>query len=43
MPDEERPGAEGTPRAGDATARVVIQEPSRMRILRVLELLTAGV
>jgi cardiolipin synthase len=43
VPDEERPAAEGIPRPGDAAARVVIQEPSRMRILRVLELLTAGV
>jgi cardiolipin synthase len=30
-------------RAGDEAARVVIQEPGRMRILRVLQLLTAGV
>jgi cardiolipin synthase A/B len=43
LPDEERPRAEGIPRAGDQAARVVIQEPSRMRILRVLEVLTAGV
>ena len=43
LPDEERPRAEDIPQAGDDAARVVIQEPSRMRILRVLELLTAGV
>ena len=43
LPDEERPRAESIPRAGDVAARVVIQEPGRMRILRVLELLTAGV
>lgn len=43
LPDEERPRAESIPLAGDEAARVVIQEPSRMRILRVLELLTAGV
>ena len=43
LPDEERPKAEDIPRAGDEAARVVVQEPSRMRILRVLELLTAGV
>ena len=43
LPDEERPRAESIPRAGDVEARVVIQEPGRMRILRVLELLTAGV
>ena len=43
LPDNERPRAEDIPRAGDEAARVVVQEPSRMRILRVLELLTAGV
>ena len=43
LPDEERPGVEGIARAGDVEARAVIQEPSRMRILRVLQLLTAGV
>jgi cardiolipin synthase A/B len=43
LPNEERPRAEDIPKAGDEKARVVIQEPSRMRILRVLELLTAGV
>ena len=43
LPDEERPRAENIQRAGDDAARVVIQEPGRMRILRVLELLTAGV
>jgi cardiolipin synthase len=43
LPDEERPRAEDIPKAGDDKARVVIQEPSRMRILRVLGLLTAGV
>ena len=40
---EERPRAESIPPAGDIAARVVIQEPRRMRILRVLQLLTAGV
>ena len=43
LPDEERPRAEGIRPEGDVAARVVVQEPSRMRILRVLELLTAGV
>jgi cardiolipin synthase A/B len=43
LPDEERPDPERVPRAGDEAARVVIQEPRRMRILRVLQLLTAGV
>ena len=43
LPDEERPRAKDIPLAGDEAARVVVQEPSRMRILRVLELLTAGV
>ena len=43
LPDEECPRAESIPRAGDDAARVVIQEPNRMRILRVLQLLTAGV
>ena len=43
LPDWERPWAEGIPPAGDQVARVVVQEPRRMRILRVLQLLTAGV
>jgi cardiolipin synthase len=43
LPEDERPGADGIARAGDEAARVVIQEPGRMRILRVLQLLTAGV
>ena len=43
LPDEERPDPEHVPWAGDEAARVVIQEPRRMRILRVLQLLTAGV
>ena len=43
LPAEERPRAESIPPAGDIAARVVIQEPRRMRILRVLQLLTAGV
>ena len=43
LPAEERPQAGSIPPAGDIAARVVIQEPRRMRILRVLQLLTAGV
>ncbi len=43
LPEEERPRPESVRRAGNESARVVIQEPRRMRILRVLQLLTAGV
>ena len=43
LPHEERTGPGRVPPAGDQATRVVIQEPRRMRILRVLALLTAGV
>ena len=43
LPADERPAADDIPAAGEQTARVVIQEPRRMRTLRMLELLTAGV
>ena len=43
VPADERPAADDIPAAGEQTARVVIQEPRRMRTLRMLELLTAGV
>jgi cardiolipin synthase A/B len=43
LPDEERPSAEHMSVAGEQAARVVIQEPRRMRTLRMLQLLTAGV
>jgi cardiolipin synthase len=43
LPDAERPTAETIPTAGDQAVRVVIQEPSRMRMLRMLQLLAAGV
>ena len=43
LPDEERPRAEHIPAAAEEPARVIVQEPRRMRTLRVLELLTAGV
>ena len=43
LPKDERPSADHIPAAGDEPARVVVQEPRRMRILRMLQLLTAGV
>jgi cardiolipin synthase len=43
LPDEERPSLKTIPRAGDHAVRVIIQEPGKLRILRVLELLTASV
>ena len=43
LPVEERPEPEDIQAAGDTSARLVIQEPKRMRTLRMLELLTAGV
>ncbi|CAA9431383.1 putative phospholipase D family protein [uncultured Rubrobacteraceae bacterium] len=43
LPDEERTGPGRVARAGDVAARVIVQEPRRMRVLRVLALLTAGV
>jgi cardiolipin synthase len=43
LPFGERPDPEDIPAAGETAARLVIQEPRRMRTLRTLELLTAGV
>jgi cardiolipin synthase A/B len=43
LPEEERPRAEDVPRSGEESVRVVAQEPRRMRTLRMLELLCAGV
>jgi cardiolipin synthase len=43
LPDEERPRGDDIPAVGKETVRVVAQEPRRMRILRLLELLCAGV
>jgi cardiolipin synthase A/B len=43
LPKDERPSADNIPAAGDEPARVVVQEPRRMRTLRMLQLLTAGV
>jgi cardiolipin synthase len=43
LPDEERPRVEHIAAAGDEAVRVIIQEPRRMRTLRMLQLLTAAV
>jgi len=43
LPEAERPDSESIPQAGEVPARVVVQEPRRMRTLRMLQLLTAGV
>ncbi|HEX2728324.1 MAG TPA: phospholipase D-like domain-containing protein [Rubrobacteraceae bacterium] len=43
LPEEERPDPQSVAPAGGVAARVVVQEPRRMRILRMLQLLTAGV
>ena len=43
LPDDERPGPEEIEAAGETPARLVVQEPRKMRTLRMLELLTAGV
>ena len=43
LPEEERPSAEGIPPAGDEAVRIAIQEPRKMRVLRMLGLITAGV
>ena len=43
LPEAERPDPGSIPRAGEEAARVVVQEPRRMRTLRMLQLLTAGV
>ena len=43
LPDEERPRAENISAPGDEAVRIIIQEPRRMRTLRMLELLNAGV
>src|SRR5215208_7246402 len=41
--EDELPDPESIPQAGEEAARVVVQEPRRMRTLRMLQLLTAGV
>jgi cardiolipin synthase A/B len=43
LPDDERPDANDIQVAGEKAVRIVVQEPRRMRTLRMLELLTAGV
>src|SRR5829696_3799241 len=43
LPEDECPDPQNIPRAGEAAARVVVQEPRRMRTLRMLQLLTGGV
>src|ERR687890_2457082 len=43
LPGEERPVVESIPPIGDEGVRVVIQETRKMRVLRILGLLTAGV
>jgi cardiolipin synthase A/B len=43
LPGEERPREENIPAAGEECVRVIVQEPRRMRTLRILELLCAGV
>src|SRR3712207_3923943 len=41
LPEAECPDPESIPQAGEEPARVVVQEPRRMRTLRMLQLLTA--
>ena len=43
LPEDERPDASRVEASGEADVRVVVQEPRKMRTLRMLELLTAGV
>ncbi len=43
LPDDERPDAKDIQAAGEKTVRLIVQEPRRMRTLRMLELITAGV
>jgi cardiolipin synthase len=43
LPESERPEPGDIQAAGETSARLVVQEPRRMRTLRMLELLTAGV
>lgn len=43
LPEEERSDAADVSPAGDEAVRIVIQEPRKMRTLRMLQLLTAGV
>ena len=43
LPEFERPHADDIASAGGQSVRVVVQEPRKMRTLRMLQLLTAGV
>ena len=43
LPEEKRPDPGDIQAAGETPVRLVVQEPRRMRTLRMLELLTAGV
>ncbi|HEU4322420.1 MAG TPA: phospholipase D-like domain-containing protein [Roseiflexaceae bacterium] len=43
LPPDELPSVDDMPRAGDIAARVIAQEPQRMRMMRVLQVLLAGV
>jgi hypothetical protein len=43
LPGDERPEPKDIEAAGETAARLVVQEPRKMRTLRMLELLTAGV
>ena len=42
LPDEERPRVEEIEPAGEETARLVIQEPGKMRIARMLQIVAAA-
>ena len=42
LPTEERPEAEGLEPAGEEAARLVIQEPGKMRIVRMLQIVAAA-
>ena len=42
LPTEERPEAEGIEPAGEEAARLVIQEPGKMRIARMLQIVAAA-
>ena len=43
LPEDERPDPQDIQAEGETPARLVVQEPRRMRTLRMLELITAGV
>jgi cardiolipin synthase A/B len=43
LPDDEVPDLAGIAPAGDIEARVIVQEPGRMRMLRTLQVVLAGV